>query len=204
MLTSSKKLLSVTPNLFQGLTAKQNKQFRFRNNFGMTEFVVFVLFFLFLASSITIAQNKQLTFNQVYMFSEPRILKPLPRLQGWFDDDHYLLQKRDGTTSAIIKVNAKTEEETILLDFNSINPNLDEAELTAEENIGITKDYTGLLFYNDNDLFFYSLSQNKLTRLTNDKHEEVNPMLSPDGKKVAYTKKKIFMLLMLNRQKKHA
>ncbi len=139
---------------------------------------------------LTNAQDKQLTFNQVYMFGEPRILKPLPRLQGWFDDEHYLMQKRDATTSAIVKVNAKTEDETIVLDFNSINPNLDEAELTTEENIAITKDYTGLLFYDDNDLFFYSVLQNKVTRLTNDKDEEVNPMLSPDGKKVAYTKNK--------------
>jgi len=139
---------------------------------------------------ITNAQDKQLTFNQVYMFGEPRILKPLPRLQGWFDDEHYLMQKRDATTSAIVKVNAKTGEESVVLDFNLINPNLDEAELTAEENIGITKDYTGLLFYDDEDLFFYSIPQNKVTRLTNDKDEEVNPMLSPDGKKVAYTKNK--------------
>lgn len=139
---------------------------------------------------LTNAQDKQLSFNQVYMFGEPRIIKQLPRLQGWYDDDHYLMQKHDATTSAIVKVNAKTGEETTVLDFNAINPNLDEAELTAEENIGITKDYTGLLFYDDNDLFFYSLPQNIVTRLTNDKDEEINPMLSPDGKKVAYTKNK--------------
>ena len=66
---------------------------------------------------LTNAQDKQLTFNQVYMFGEPRILKPLPRLQGWFDDDHYLMQKRDATTSAIVKVNAKTGEETIVAGF---------------------------------------------------------------------------------------
>lgn len=139
---------------------------------------------------LTNAQDKQLTFNQVYMFSEPRILKSLPRLQGWFDDDNYLMQKRDATTSAIVKVNAKTGDETILLDFNSINPNLDEAELTAEDNIGITKDYSGILFNKDNDLYFYSVPQQKVIRLTNDNAEEVNPMLSPDGKKVAYTKNK--------------
>lgn len=43
-----------------------------------------------------------------------------------------------------------------------------------------------------------------MNRLTNDKDEEVNPVLSPDGKKVAYTKTKIFMLLMLKLQKKLA
>jgi dipeptidyl-peptidase-4 len=77
-----------------------------------------------------------------------------------------------------------------VLDYNAINPNLDEAELSADQNIGITKDYSGLLFYNDNDLFFYSIPKNKVTRLTNDKDEEVNPVLSPDGKKVAYTRNK--------------
>jgi len=138
----------------------------------------------------TNAQDKQLTFNQVYMFGGPRILKPLPRLQGWYDDDHYVIQKRDATTNTIMKVNAKTGKESIVLDFNSINPNLDEEELTAEENIGITKDYTGLLFYDDNDLFFYSVPENKVTRLTENKDEETNPMLSPDGKKVAFTRNK--------------
>ncbi len=139
---------------------------------------------------LTKAQDKQLTFNQVYMFGEPRILKQVPRLQGWFDDEHYLFQNRDASTNALVKVNAITGEETVVLDYNAINPNLDEAELSADQNIGITKDYSGLLFYNDNDLFFYSIPKNKVTRLTNDKDEEVNPVLSPDGKKVAYTRNK--------------
>ena len=133
------------------------------------------------------AQDKQLTFNQVYMFGQPRFLNQTPRLKGWFDDEHYLMQRRDSTSSAIVKVNAKTGNEIVVLDYNAINPNLDEAELTAEDNIGITKDYTGLLFYDKDDLVFYSIPQNKVTRLTENKDEEVNPMLSPDGKKVAFT-----------------
>lgn len=156
-----------------------------------------ILFSILLLSLIVIptqlilkAQDKQLSFDQVYMFGEPRILNQMPRLQGWFDDNNYLLQKRDAVNSAIVKVNAKTGDEAIILDFNAINSNLDETELSAEENIGITKDYSGLLFYNDNDLFFYSVPQKEITRLTNDKDEEVNPILSPDGKKIAYTKNK--------------
>ena len=153
---------------------------------------LFFLLSLFCFPSLPLinAQDKQLTFNQVYMFGEPRILKSLPRLQGWFDDEHYLIQKRDAATSAIVTVDSKTGDETVVLDFNAINSNLDEAEFTAEENIAITKDYSGLLFYNNNDLFFYSVPNQKVLRLTNDKDEEVNPVLSPDGKKVAYTKNK--------------
>ena len=139
---------------------------------------------------LTQAQDKQLTFNQVYMFGQPRILNQAPRLQGWFDDEHYLMQKRGATTSALIKVNARTGEEKVVLDYNAINLSLDEAELTAEENIGITKDYTGLLFYNNNDLYFYSIIKNRVTRLTENNDEEVNPMLSPDGKKVVFTRNK--------------
>lgn len=161
--------------------------------FSSSKKLYIVLLFGFIAIPLQVlikAQNKQLTFNQVYMFSESRILKSLPRLQGWFDDDNYLMQKRDATANAILKVNAKTLEETVVLDFNQINRNLDEAELTAEDNIGITKDYSGILFNKDNDLYFYSVPQTKVIRLTNDNVEEVNPMLSPDGKKVAYTKNK--------------
>lgn len=153
-------------------------------------FFFLLLTFLFSQSFLSFAQNKPLTFNQVYMFGEPRILKPVPRLMGWFDSNNYILQKRDATTSAIVKVDAQTGEENILLDFNEINLNLDETELNAEGNIGITEDYSGLLFNNNNDLFFYSIPHKKVTQLTYDKDKEVNPMLSPDGKKVAYTKNK--------------
>ena len=154
-----------------------------------SRFFIFSFAFIILTSS-SFTQDKQLTFNQVYMFGQPRILNQAPRLRGWFDDEHYIMQKRDDTTNALVKVNAKTGEETIVLDYNAINPNLDEAELTAEENIGITKDYTGLLFYDKDDLFFYSIPKNKLTRLTENKDEEVNPMLSPNGKNVAFTRNK--------------
>jgi dipeptidyl-peptidase-4 len=156
----------------------------------MTRLVLFLLFFFLLTTSISNAQDKQLTFDQVYMFSEPRILKPLPRLQGWFDNDHYLFTKKDADTNAIVKVNAKTGEETIVLDYNAVNPDLKEAELSAEKNIGITKDYTGLLFNNNKDLYFYSIPKNKVTRLTENEDEEINPTLSPDGKKVAFTRSK--------------
>lgn len=158
---------------------------------------LFILLSLFCFSSLlfTNAQDKQLTFNQVYMFGEPRILKPLPDLKGWFDDTNYLIQKRDILTNALVKADAETGNETIILDFNDINKNLGEVEFSAEENIGITNDYSGLLFYDDNDLFFYSVTNRKVTRITNDKEEEVNPILSPDGKKVAYTKNKDLYVL---------
>ena len=151
------------------------------------------LIFLFIISFISLhlglfAQDKKLSFDQVYLFGEPRIFKPLPQIQGWFDDDHYLLQKRGAQKSSLVKVNAQTGEETVLIDYDAINVNLKEAGFSAEQNIEITNDYSGMLFNNNDDLYFYSLTKNELKRLTNDKDKEVNPVLSPDGKKVAFTR----------------
>lgn len=149
--------------------------------------------FLFIINFISLhwglfAQDKKLSFNQVYLFGEPRIFKPLPRMQGWFDDDHYLLQKPEAQKSSLVKVNAQTGEETVLIDYDVINKNIKEAGFSAQQNIEITKDYSGLLFNNDSDLYFYSLTKNELKRLTNDKDKEANPVLSPDGKKAAFTR----------------
>jgi len=40
------------------------------------------------------AQDKKLTFTQVYLFGQPRILDRLPSLKGWFDENHYLQTKK--------------------------------------------------------------------------------------------------------------
>ena len=47
-----------------------------------------------------------------------------------------------------------------------------------------------LLLIKDNDLFFFTIGDKELKRLTNDKTPEVNARFSPDGKKIAYTKNK--------------
>src|SRR4030065_279415 len=63
-------------------------------------------------------------------------------------------------------------------------------KLSAEQNIEMTEDFSGMLFNNDNDLYFYSLIKNEFKRLTNSADKEVNPILSPDGKKIAFTRNK--------------
>ncbi len=138
--------------------------------------------------SILNAQNKQLTFNQVYMFGEPRLLKPLPQLKGWYDDLHYLKSKSENGKSLLVKVNAVTDKEETLLDYSEYDDALIDFDLTLDGSIANSKDYDGFLFSKDNDYYFFTRSANKVVRLTNDKAEKKNPTLSPDGKKVAYTK----------------
>jgi len=49
--------------------------------------------------SIGFAQDKKLTFDQVYLFGQPKLLQRLPSLNGWLDDDHYLQLKNEMATN---------------------------------------------------------------------------------------------------------
>jgi dipeptidyl-peptidase-4 len=152
--------------------------------------IFYLLLFLFFSASFTqlTAQNKKLSFDQVYLFSEPRLLNQLPRNVVWFDDENYLQQKRVDGSTAIVKVNAKTDTEETFLKYSDYDDVLLEYELTLDDNILKTDDYQGFVLKKDNDFYFFSLTTKEVKRLTTDNSEKANPVLSPDGKKIAYTK----------------
>ncbi len=133
------------------------------------------------------AQNNKLTFSQVYEFSEPEILQRLPAMKGWIDNLHYLQVKSVDTINYIIKVNAVNSDESIFVNYTKINEYLPE-EFDASQAIEVSNDYTGFLFNKDNDLFHYSVISDELKKLTETVTIENNPSLSPDGKKVAFTR----------------
>lgn len=152
--------------------------------------IFYMFLFLFLSVSFIElnAQTKKLSFDQVYLFSEPRLLNQLPRNIVWFDDENYLLQKRVDGSTAIVKINAKAGTEETFLKYSDYDDVLLEYELTLDDNILKTDDYKGFILKKDNDFYFFSLTTKEVKRLTNDKSEKANPVLSPDGKKIAYTK----------------
>jgi len=149
----------------------------------LTAFILISIAFQF----TTQAQNEQLTFTQVYEFGEPRILKRLPTMKGWFDNEHYLQMKYENENIYLMKVHAETGEQVIFVDYSSINENLPEG-FNATEAISETKNYSGFLFNMNNDLYFYSAPDDEFKRLTRSEAKENNPTFSPDGKKVAFTR----------------
>lgn len=153
-------------------------------------FAVNTLLILSTATFLSFSQKKNLTFDQAYMFGQPRIFNSLPRIDGWYDANNYIIQKREASFNGFVKVDVQTLAESVLVDYNSANQHLKEFQLSAERNIGITDDYSGLLFADKNDLFFYLVQTHELKQLTYTDDDEVNPMLSPDGKKVAFTRNK--------------
>ncbi|MGB5848220.1 MAG: S9 family peptidase [Ignavibacteriaceae bacterium] len=137
--------------------------------------------------SIGFAQHNKLTFDQVYLFEKPRLLQRLPSLKGWLDDDHYLQLKNEDGNTYLMKVNAKTGNTEVYVNYAEINENIDES-FDASSSTDVTDDYRSFLFVGEEDLYFYAVDDNEFKRLTNDSAKENNPILSPDGKKVAFTK----------------
>jgi len=152
--------------------------------------LIYIIATLLLATgihSIGIAQDKKLTFDQVYLFQQPGLLQRLPSLNGWLDDDHYLQLKNEDGSTYLMKVNAETGKDEIYVNYAKINENLEEG-WDASSSTDVTDDYKHFLFSEDNDLYYYFVDEKIFKRLTEDKAKENNPTLSADGKKVAFTK----------------
>ncbi|UCH64425.1 MAG: DPP IV N-terminal domain-containing protein [Ignavibacterium sp.] len=152
--------------------------------------IIFILILLILsADGIIFAQNKNLTFSQVYQFSEPRILQRLPVMKGWLDDNHFLQMKIENESNYLMKVNAESGKEDIYIDYSAINKNLPEG-FNATRTIDETEDSKGFLFNKENDLYYYSTENENYKRLTESEARENNPTFSPDGKKVSFTRER--------------
>ncbi len=155
-------------------------------NYKSKNFILFFACFIFLQVGSS-AQNKRLTFAQAYQFREPRILNRPPSLRGWIDDQNYLEKRIVDGKVFLLKINAGSCEEIVLVDYSDIDINLPDGFKSASAD-EVTSDYNGFLFNKDNDLYYYNQSKNEFRRLTENDAEEDNPTFSPDGNKVAFTR----------------
>ena len=135
------------------------------------------------------AQQKTLTFEQIFKNAEPRITLPLPNVTGWANDDEYLEQKKKegDERQKLYAVNVKTGAERVYRDlgqFKDLFPEGIEPAFPADNN----KAFTKLIYAKDGDLYFFNVDTREFRRLTQTPSEEKNPTLSPDGSMVAFTR----------------
>ncbi len=132
---------------------------------------------------------KKLTYDQVYLNKGPQLLKPIPPLRGWLDSEHYLMPGTDEATKATVlyKVKAATGEKQIFLDYGLLKGKVPTG-FPAAAHLGETADWSGLLYNYKDDLYFLQLKEGRLVQLTHDPDPEMNPRLSPDGRRVAFTR----------------
>ena len=134
--------------------------------------------FLFL-SLISIGQKTVLTNEQYFKNNFKNIINNLPQAVKWSDNSHFTLFKDRKNWI----VDAATGTMTEL----SESPKKDDQVIAPKA------------FLKGTDL--YIKKDGKEIRLTNDSAKEINPMMSPDGNYVAYTKKNDLYTTDINTQK---
>ncbi|MEM6963459.1 MAG: DPP IV N-terminal domain-containing protein [Bacteroidota bacterium] len=124
----------------------------------------------------------------------------MPVLNSWLDDEHFILQKRNGNESNYVKVSAKTQKEVayeleVPATFTSLMP---EGYSASRRYSHISADEKSIVFPQNNDLYFFSKVDQKIRQLTSNQAEEKNPRFSPDGKKVAFTRDRNLFVIELD------
>jgi dipeptidyl-peptidase 4 len=113
---------------------------------------------------------------------------------GWSDDTHYLFRSFDSNKNLVTQsINVKNGKGITVPQEVSPRDRIAAvlpAGTTLTMNDVLGPDSKSIILIRENDLFYFTLGDKELKRLTNDKPAEVNPHFSPDGKKVAYTKNK--------------
>lgn len=138
-----------------------------RTNFTFRHLILLSGCLLF--APLTQAQKKQFSQSQLLKNNLPEITRPLPNAV-WEDGDKLVLIRRNEQTKSSdrFEFNFKTKKEV---------PYQESAKTVVEKKT---------VFLKNNDL--YVKDANGEARITNDEAREINPTLSPDESKVAYTK----------------
>jgi dipeptidyl-peptidase 4 len=115
-------------------------------------------------------------------------------IMGWTDDTHYLIRTYDSDNNLVIQsVDVKTGKGNIVPSVKSGRELLTQAlpkGITLTLNDVVSPDMKSVILSRENDLFFFTIGDKELRRLTIDNAPEVNSRFSPDGKSIAYTKNK--------------
>ncbi len=135
-----------------------------------------IISFIFFIVAATNAQKKELSYEQVFKNSPSDIIKPLPTIRGWVDDEHYLEMKKDDADGKqkLWSVEVKTGK-TVLYDKkeNEAAENSSYGLNNGEKNISPSPDGKWIAFTRKNNLYAKELSSGKEIQFTNDGSDNV-------------------------------
>jgi dipeptidyl-peptidase-4 len=141
------------------------------------------------AGSGSSQEKPRLTVEQILRNAEPRLLAPLPTILGWADEDRYLeMKKREGDDrQKVYAVDAASGAESLYRDLGQykevVGKDVDPSTPAAS-----TRDFTHLVYLRNGDLYWLNTASKAFTRLTATAGEEKNPVFSPDGRFLAFTR----------------
>jgi dipeptidyl-peptidase-4 len=138
---------------------------------------------LFVIASLSAAELKKITFEQAYLSKGEKLYSELPEISGWFDDDHYFYVN----LKKLYKVNYYTGRQYLILDPAQY-AEVEKAGFDLLKPIDRTKDFNRFLFLKDDDIYLFDRKANVLTRITQTETKEQNPVFSPDGNFITFTR----------------
>jgi len=142
-----------------------------------------------LSSTVLVALCLTNSFAQYRPFDNTR-----PRIVGWADDTHYLIQTMDSEKNLRVEsVDIKTDKAAAVPPRKTDREQIEEA-LPQGMKLGmgdvVSPDGKCAAISKDNDLYYFSLQGKELVRLTNDPSPEMTPQFSPTGTRIAFTRNK--------------
>lgn len=154
---------------------------------------------IFALASFAQAQEKLLSIDDIYD-PQKRVSfsgRPTFGVQWLVDGTSYSqIQPGEGGRLALVRVDAKTGNNTLFYDAAKLEAALVAAGLKAEDVKKVTgfpgfifnKSQTATLLDVNNDLYFYDFAAGAAKRLTSNADEEREPDFSPDGRKVSFVR----------------
>ena len=145
-----------------------------------------------LLSAVVVAQDKLLSIDDIFNpdpAKRVRFSGSLPQLR-WAADGRSFMQIAGGKLMRVDAVSGRSsayyDAAKLSLALSRVGVRADEADRIANSpGLNFNADSTGILLNNQNDLWFYDIATANLKRLTNNKAEELEEDLSPDGKWVS-------------------
>ena len=150
---------------------------------------------LFVFSSTVFAQDKLLSLDDIFSPDAGKRVRfggALPQMR-WAADGKSFMQLVGGK---LMRVDAVSGQSSLYYDAAKLSLALARVGVRADEADGIANspfvnfsaDGKSILLNNSNDLWLYDIATANLKRLTNNKAEELEEDLSPDGKFVSFVR----------------
>jgi dipeptidyl-peptidase-4 len=139
------------------------------------------------------APHKRLTFQQAYLPRQgsPRLIRELPKFETWIDDTHFLVKEEKGygprIQARLLKVDISSGAKTLFLDYSAHNKSMPEG-LKVEDFADCSRDYSHFVLKHKESLYLYDVETRDLKSIGNNASKAKNITLSPDEKKIAFTR----------------
>lgn len=113
------------------------------------------------------AQKKSFTFRQLFGGEFPQIFKPIPEIQGWIDEDHYIEIRRnsEGAQTAMA-VDARSGKAVPYTGDKNKQP--EPPSVSDAQNITLSPDKKYAAYTRNNNLYVMDIASKKETPVTND------------------------------------